>query len=520
MLAEGNAGVPNLTVRQPHVNAASTLWWCIIELEGASTRRSSRIVREVLGLNVPIIARRSLVAAALAAFAPLPAAAAEHVTALTVRAGHSLVIETPHLTRVGVGDKDIAGVFPIGNSEVVINGKATGQTTVFTWSGTQHKTYEITVIDQTLEDLVSTLSSSIALPNVAVSHFDRSVVVKGTVDNAEQSLRVDDVMARFAKSAQANKYELVNAVTVANPMRALQVDLASMTGVSDVAVERDGKGNLIVSGRVGDRSVAEKVLARVRARAGTTLAADGKILDRLAVDTTTQVDIKVYVLEVDRTAQSQLGLRLQSGIPDKQNPGFFTLGPPNFPALERPVNSPFNIGIFSRTTVLAPTLDLVLSTGHARVLSAPDLVTMPGQLATFLVGGQIPIPYPSGPQQIAIQYKDFGVQLKVTPTILGNGNVETVIAPEVSDLDFADGILLNGFSIPALKTSRISTDVVTKSGESIVMGGLMRRVEQRTITKIPLLGDIPILGQLFRSTNYQKSESDLVFVMTPQILVR
>ena len=471
-------------------------------------------------MNVTGIVRRSLAAAALAALAPLPTAAAEHVIALTVRAGHSLVIETPHLTRVGVGDKEIAGVFPIGNSEVVINGKATGQTTVFTWAGTKHVTYEVTVVDKTLDDLVSTLATTIALPGVVVSHFDRSVVVKGTVANAEESLRVDDIMARFAKSAQASKYELVNAVTVTKPLRALQTDLGSMTGVSDVDVERDGKGNLIVSGRVGDRSVAEKVLARVRGHAGTTLAADGKIIDRLAIDTTTQVDVKVYILEVDRTAQSQLGLRLQSGIPDKQNPGFFALAPPNFPVLERPQSSGLNIGSFSRTTVLAPTLDLVLTTGHARILSAPDLVTMPGQLATFLVGGQIPIPFASGPQQIAIEYKEFGVQLKVLPTILANGNVETVISPEVSDLDFADGILLNGFSIPALKTSRISTDVVTRSGESIVMGGLMRRVEQRNVSKIPLLADIPILGQLFRSTSYQKSESDLVFIMTPQILVR
>ena len=112
------------------------------------------------------------------------------------------------------------------------------------------------------------------------------------------------------------------------------------------------------------------------------------------------------------------------------------------------------------------------------------------------------------------------MKLLVTPTILGSGNVETVIAPEVSDLDFQDGVSLNGFVVPALKTSRLSTDVITKDGESIVMGGLLRRQEQRNIDKIPLLGDLPILGKLFRSTRYQNSQTDVVFVMTPQIINR
>jgi len=140
--------------------------------------------------------------------------------------------------------------------------------------------------------------------------------------------------------------------------------------------------------------------------------------------------------------------------------------------------------------------------------------------AAFLVCGSIPIPVSTGLGTVAIQYKDFGVKLQVTPTILGDGNVETVIAPEVSDLDFQDGVSLGGFVVPARKTSRLSIDVVTKAGESIVMGGLLRRQEQRVLDKIPVLGDLPILGKLFRSTHYQNSQTDVVFVMTPEILTR
>jgi len=112
------------------------------------------------------------------------------------------------------------------------------------------------------------------------------------------------------------------------------------------------------------------------------------------------------------------------------------------------------------------------------------------------------------------------VRLNVTPTILGNGGVEAKIAPEVSSLDFADGIAINGFTIPALKVSRLTTDVVTNNGESIVMGGLLQHIEQKNVTKIPLLGDIPILGELFRSVAYQKTDTDVVFVMTPTIVTK
>jgi Flp pilus assembly secretin CpaC len=458
----------------------------------------------------------------LTAVSAAGSARAEEVRPLALRAGHSIVLETPQLSRAGVGDKTIAGVVPIGNSEIVVNGKTSGTTTVFAWMGKQHVTYEVTVTDQTIDDFVQMLRASIAGPHVTVSSFNHTIVLNGIVESTDQFLNLDDVLARFGKVAEADKYTLVNAVSVARPLGTLAPEIAAIAGATDVEVARDGKGNLIVSGHAVDRRVAESILERVRAHAGASLAVDGKLIDRLTIKTTTQVDVKVYVLEVDQTGMSQLGTRLQNGTPDVNHPGYYILGDPSFPIQElgRGVGKALTAGAFYRSVILAPTVDLILKNGHARILSSPDLVTMPGREATFLVGGQIPIPFASGPGQIAIVYKDFGVQLKMTPTILPNGDVETVIQPEVSDLDFTDGIVISGFSIPALRTSRLSTDVVTASGESIVMGGLMRRVEQKNVNKIPLLADIPILGQLFRSTSYQKSDTDLVFVMTPQLLVR
>jgi pilus assembly protein CpaC len=431
--------------------------------------------------------------------------AAAQSTTLYVWTGQSTILQAPGLTRVAVGDGKIAGVVPIGNSQLIVNGKTAGRTSLLVWSQAGLRSYDVTVSEQTLGSLQQMLQTAIAEPNVHVEEFDRSLMVEGTVTNADHLLRVGDIVSRFAPAASAGKYDIVNAVTVPRPLGALQDQLASSPQTAGARVDRDAKGNLIVSGSVLDRATAEHVLAQVRSLAGPYLAIDGKVIDRIQTTTTSQVDVKVYILEVDETALKQLGINLQSATfnPD----GSYTVGQPVFPLVESPFGGRgqpgipgrgLNIGSFFRTITLAPTLNLVLNNGHAKILSSPDLVTMPGHQADFLVGGQIPIPYASGPQQIAIE----------------------LISPEVSDLDFQDGVTLNGFLVPALKTSRLSTDVVTKSGESIVLGGLLRRVEQRNIQKIPLLGDIPILGKLFRSTNYQSQKTDVVFVMTPQIVSR
>lgn len=475
---------------------------------------------------------RPLLSAAVSAAivaAPLGASADASI-ALFVRTGETTIIKTPGLTRIALGDNKVAGVVPLADDELVVNGKAAGRTSLLVWTANGRRTYDVTVREQSLDSLCQMLHNAIADRDVHVDAFDRSVVLNGSVDTGERLVHLSEVVARFEPIASAGKYTIVNAVTVSKPLGPLQNELAGDDATRGVRVDRDPKGNLIVSGQVQDRTTAEHVLARVRALAGPYLAIDGKVIDRIETATVSQVDVKVYVLEVDETALRQLGVNLQSATFNKD--GTYTLGSPQFPAVESPFVGSGNgsgpgvagraltIGSFFRTVTLAPTLNLVLTSGHARMLSSPDLVTLPGHQADFLVGGQIPIPYASGPQQIAIQYKDFGVRLQVTPTILGGGGVETTIAPEVSDLDFQDGVSLNGFVVPALKTSRLSTNVVTNAGESIVLGGLLRRQEQRFVDKIPVLGDLPILGKLFRSTRYQNQQTDVVFVMTPQILTR
>lgn len=446
--------------------------------------------------------------------------AAERISLISVQSGHSVMLNTPGLQRIAVGDGRIAGVVPVGSSQLVINGKAPGHTTVFVWGSRGRATYEVTVTAQDVDDLAQMLRTSVMDPNVEIESFGHSVVVRGTVRDGAEFQQLSDILGRFDKVAGDQRFSIVNAVVVAHPLGDLQHDIKGIPGADDIRVDPDGKGNVIVSGNVRDAITEQAVLQRARGIAGQYLSSDGKLIDRISTDLTSQIDIKIYVLEVDNTAARNLGIQLQSAI--FQPNGTYLLGGPSFPAVESPVapGKALTTGAFFRTITLAPTLNLLMQEGHARLLSAPDLVTTPGNPATFLVGGSFPIPYSTGLGQVSIQYKDYGVQLNVTPTLLGNGSVEAKVAPNVSDLDFSNAVTENGFVIPALRTSALSTDVITQPGESIIMGGMLRRVETRTIQKIPLLGDIPILGQLFRSTNYQNQQSDVVFVMTPEVITR
>ena len=454
-------------------------------------------------------------------------AAADAVSLVSLQTGHSLLLNADGLQRVAVGDGHIAGVVPVGTSQLIVNGKAPGHTTIFVWTNAGRSVYEVTVTEQSFDDIAKMMRSAIGEPDVEVVAFNVNLIVRGTVPDVAAYNHLNEVVDHF-KGIKFNGGQngvIINAVTIAKPLGSLQDDIARMPGGKNLRVDIDPKGNIIVSGSVRDREEAEDLLSRVRRLAGPYLATDGEVVDRLATDTTSQIDVKVYVLEIDKTFLSTLGIAWGTG---QWNGGPVNMaGSYNFSsnlslgAVEDPskVNL-WNIGPFARITVLAPTLNLLMQSGHAKLLSSPDLVTLPGNDANFLVGGQIPIPVSNGLGSIAIQYKDFGVKLDVTPKLLANGNIETKINPEISDLDSADGVTLNGFVIPALKTSKLSTDVITKTGESIVMGGLMRRIEQKTIQKVPLLGDIPILGQLFRSTQYQHNQSDVVFVMTPTLVTK
>jgi Flp pilus assembly secretin CpaC len=442
------------------------------------------------------------------------------VTTIYVPSGQSATVAIAGVTRLAIGDSQIAGVLMAANGQLLVNGKTHGQTTLFVWQGMTRRTYLVEVTQQSLDEYARVVRNAISEPHVVVGVAKNAIVISGNVADVQQFASVNDVVLRFSDLAKSEHFTVVNAVTVAQQLGSLQKQLGKLPGLENVGVDLDGKGNVVVSGMVRDRQAAELALQRAGGVAGAYLSADGKVIDRMTTEKTTQIGVKVYILEIDNTGLTQLGLRLQGANPDPANPGAFLYGNPIFQGLEGATASALNVAPFMRVTRLAPTLDLIIQSGHAKILSEPNLVTTPGTEAKFLVGGEIPYAFSTGLGQISIVFKEYGVKLDMTPKMLGNGCIETTIAPEVSDLDFQNGISLNGFVVPALKTSKLSTDMITQPGESVVMGGLLRRIEQRTISRMPVLGDLPILGPLFRSTRYQSSQTDVVFVMTPEAIVR
>ncbi len=146
---------------------------------------------------------------------------------------------------------------------------------------------------------------------------------------------------------------------------------------------------------------------------------------------------------------------------------------------------------------------------------------MSGKNANFLAGGEFPIPVPqtgAGTMAITIDYKTFGVGLNFTPTVLGNGRISMEVAPEVSDLDYTNAVYISGYFVPGLTVRRVSTTVELADGQSFAVAGLLKDDVREAIKKVPLLGDIPILGVLFRSSEFQKSETELVIIVTPHLV--
>jgi Flp pilus assembly secretin CpaC len=448
-------------------------------------------------------------------------AVADQVTMISIQSGHSVVLNASGLSRVAVGDGQIAGALPIGTSQVVINGKAPGHTTVFIWANGHRTAYEVTVTAQEMDDVAEMLRAAISAPQVQVVSFGHSIVVRGTVGDGAQFQQVTNVIGRFDAMMKEQKGTIVNAVTITQNLGDLQKAIANIPGATNIRVDPDGKGNVIVSGNATDAVTAQAILDRARGLSGPYLASNGQLIDRLSSLENSQIDIKVYVLEVDKTAQSNLGLQLFAAQPITGQivPNFIA---PAIPFIESPtgLGKAFTVSPFYRTQTLAPTLNLMMQQGHVRTLASPNLVTSPGNKASFLVGGSIPVVTTSGLGSVNVQYQPYGVQLNVTPIILGNGSIEAAITPDISALDYANAVEVSGFLIPALTESKLSTDVITRPGESIVMGGLVQRITRKIVNKIPLLSDIPILGKLFTSTQYQNSSTDVVFVMTPEIVNR
>lgn len=300
--------------------------------------------------------------------------------------------------------------------------------------------------------------------------------------------------------------------------------------------------NVVVS---GPRLLLERRLSSMpeHARAAAELAVMAPkgtpLADRSQIDVRSNtVQVDVQVVEFKKSAMRRAGVQLNSGGANDHGFQFGVYTPGSNGSSSGSSSGGSGSGTDGGTSAIASAMNLVLGFGRAfsgrgitaqlgflegnglaRVLAKPTLVAQSGQTASFLAGGEIPIPVPSGgSNSISIQYKEFGVKLQLTPTILSNERIALKVAPEASDLDYTQGVTINDISVPALRTRRADTFVELADGESFVIGGLVSRSTLSNVNKVPLLGDLPILGTFFKNLNYSQEETELVIIVTPRLV--
>lgn len=291
-------------------------------------------------------------------------------------------------------------------------------------------------------------------------------------------------------------------------------------------------GGAVLSGSVPTPLVAE----RVRAVATQFLGSGGAVVDNLRVTGSLQVQLRVRVAEVSRSVSKELGINWETSIGIGTNAaiGLFTgrtfldplanaLGGTGANTIQRSTtNAGALVGAYSHgRTHINSLIDALASESLLRELAEPTLVTTSGEPARFLAGGEFPVPVGQGLGQVGIDYKNFGVSLAFTPTVINEDLISMKVAPEVSTLvtDVSGGAITeNGFTVPALSVRRAETTVELGSGQSFAIGGLLQNNITSAVSRFPGLGDIPILGALFRSSNFQRQETELIIIVTPTII--
>ena len=255
------------------------------------------------------------------------------------------------------------------------------------------------------------------------------------------------------------------------------------------------------------------------------------LVDRSVVNVRSNtVQVEVKIVEFNRSVLKQAGLNIFStransngfsfGVVTPSSLRSATFGPDGSIATDitNPLAQAFSLLFNFGKAGIGLNVGFLEGNGMARVLAEPTLVALSGQSASFLAGGELPVPAPQGLGTTSIEYKPFGIGLTLTPTVLSNDRIVLKVAPEASDLDYTNSLSIGGVAVPAISTRRADTTVELGDGESFIIGGLVSRTTTSNADKVPLLGDIPVLGTFFKQNKYQMSEKELVILVTPHLV--
>jgi pilus assembly protein CpaC len=314
-------------------------------------------------------------------------------------------------------------------------------------------------------------------------------------------------------------------IHVGAPHSKLESELRRILGSSDIRVDSAGNG-IVLSGSVPTAIAMEQALSIARAVLSDEGREAKKVVNLLEVRGHHQVMLEVVIAEMSRTVRREFGMNFNAIFDngDSQIVGLLqgltsptAGGGTGFSEMINLVGAFTGLGALTQLSVF---LDVLDEKGMSKILAEPNLVARSGETASFLVGGEVPIPIAQGGAfgSITVEYKKFGVGVGFTPTVLGPNRIHLEVRPEVSEPDFSFGTEVEGTVVPGFNTRRVSTAVELGDGQSFAIAGLLREDLVEVVGQYPILGDIPILGALFRSSLYQKRETELVIIVTPRLV--
>ncbi len=409
---------------------------------------------------------------AAATLASAPASAPHNVMTLSVGKGQ-LVRLPATMSDLFVADPTIADVQVRSASALYVFGKGQGETTVYATAKGGGVVWSASVrVGANLDNIGNMLK--IAMPDAAITATTMSgiVILTGTVagpDDVEEAGRL--VQAFVGKDVQVvSRLKSAVPLQVSLHVKIVEVNRSFVKSVGVNLLTRDTSGGFLFG--IG------------RGSPGTISTLPGDVTNSTTVDTNGAVPGNtLFGQSLLKAGTTALGF----------------------------AGHAFGLDLLS-------TIDLAETDGFLTTLAEPNLTALSGETASFLAGGEIPIPVAQQLGQISIEYKQYGVSLAFTPTVLGDGRISMRVRPEVSELSDAGAVTLNGYSIPALTTRRAETTVELGSGQSFMIGGLLSNSHSNSTDKAPFLGDLPVIGALFRSNAFKRNETELVIVVTPYLV--
>ena len=390
----------------------------------------------------------------------LSAPAAMAATPLSVSINESRYVQEAGLSRVAIGNPAIADVQLLSAREFLLVGKQAGSTTLLVWSANGRQEYIVTVTGEN-SGLAAMIEKAINLPGVTVQMVGDKILLRGTVMNQYEKDLALKIAGLYTGTAPAT----------------------STTGGADSA------------GKAIDKT-------------------GGNVIDLLQMARPSQIRLEAQIIEIASKNAKELGVEYGTSLGnsdskiDAQNTIY---------AGEDWNTRGWGGWLVRHSSTINAALNAMITQGKARILSRPNISTLSGEKARILIGGSIPIPV-NNDGSVGIEWKEYGVKLNIEPVVDQMDKITSKVHAEVSSLDYSHGITQNGFAIPALATREAEAVIHVTNGMSMIIGGLLNSEDSKTITKIPLLGNIPILGEFFKHTSTSRDKREIIIIITPHLV--